>query len=60
MTEINWSFQVWVAGELKLTGALSTIDLSFPAAYFDKLHLKYGSCKLVVRDSRGKEWIKEW
>lgn len=60
MTEIKFSFALFRAGAIVSTGALSTIDLSFPARLFESLAKQYNADKIRVRDSRGQIWEKEW
>lgn len=60
MTEISWSFTLYHAGAVVTSGAFSTIDLSFPARFFEELVQKYKATKMVAIDSRGQIWEKEW
>jgi len=59
-TEINWNFIIYQAGAPVCSGALSTIDLSFPARMFDRLAAQYPHCKIKVRNSVGEIYEKEW
>lgn len=60
MSEIKWSILVYRAGALVVSAALSTIDLSFPAAYVQRLADEYHATKIVVIDSRGRIHEKTW
>lgn len=60
MTEIKLSINVYVSGNLVSVSTLSTFDLSAPARIIDRLAEKYGHCTIVVTDSTGKRWRKEF
>lgn len=60
ITEINWRFTLSKNGEILLSGCLSTIDLSFPHTYFNQLAARYGHCRIVVHNSVGEIYEKEW
>lgn len=62
VTEINWKFSLYKDGELVITGVMSTIDLNFPHVYFNQLVTRYDAtgCKLVVKNSVGEIYEKEW
>ena len=60
MTEINWSFVLYRAGAVATTGAISTVDLSFPETIFNRMQKQYGADRIVIRDSKGRMWEKVW
>lgn len=60
MTEINWSFTISRAGAIIMVGALSTIDLSFPAKLFNRLGAEHAPCTIKVRNSEGEIYEKDW
>ena len=60
MTEIKLRINVYVSGNLVSVSTLSTFNLSAPARIIDNLAEKYGTCTIVVIDSTGKKWQKEF
>ena len=60
MTEISWNFTIYRADAVITSGAFSTIDLSFPARFFEEMAQQYKATKIVAIDSRGQIWEKEW
>lgn len=62
MTEINWSFIITRLGTAAVltTGALSTIDLSYPTRLFERLGQQYAPCLIMVKSSTGEIYEKSW
>lgn len=59
-TEITWQFTVSKNGRPVRHGALTTIDLSYPARFIEQMGKDNAPCVIIVRDSKGETHRKEW
>lgn len=60
MTEINWSFTITHKRAVLATGALSTIDPSFPIHLMEQLGAEHAPCTIQVHNSVGELYEKDW